>query len=221
MTAVPTVSLHQPWASLIATRQPCPTCGRAEPLVPQRNVLVWVRCGTCNGRGGPFVKTIETRSWRAPAKYVGQRIAIHAAARPMRLPKFRPLTPQQSALLGVWDDVHDRLCECGHPAVQCLRYGLASVPLGAVVCTARLVECLPMVEASECDGSGPSHLCLDEEGLYHVSYETTARFGDVTDQRPYGDFAPGRWAWMLADVEPLAEPVPAVGRQGWFTVELP
>lgn len=37
---------------------------------------------------------------------------------------------------------------------------------------------------------------------------------DVSDQQPYGDFAPGRWAWLLDHVEQLPQPVPAKGRQG-------
>ena len=28
------------------------------------------------------------------------------------------------------------------------------------------------------------------------------RLTDVTDQLPYGDFAPGRWAWLLTNVQP-------------------
>lgn len=31
-------------------------------------------------------------------------------------------------------------------------------------------------------------------------------------ERHYGDFSFGRWAWILSDVEPLDNPVPAVGR---------
>lgn len=46
---------------------------------------------------------------------------------------------------------------------------------------------------------------------------TTAE--DITDQRPFGDFTPGRYAWLLADVEALAEPVPARGRQGLWEWE--
>lgn len=30
-----------------------------------------------------------------------------------------------------------------------------------------------------------------------------------------------RFAWQLDDVQPVDPPVPAVGRQGWFKVELP
>ena len=36
---------------------------------------------------------------------------------------------------------------------------------------------------------------------------------NVTDQLPYGDFAPGRWAWMLTNVQPCG-PTPAKGKQG-------
>jgi len=35
----------------------------------------------------------------------------------------------------------------------------------------------------------------------------------LDDQLPFGDFAPGRWAWLLDDVEPLEVPVLAKGRQ--------
>ena len=46
------ITLHQPWASLIALG----------------------------------VKTVETRSWPAPARLVGQRIAVHAGKRVARRP---------------------------------------------------------------------------------------------------------------------------------------
>jgi hypothetical protein len=36
----------------------------------------------------------------------------------------------------------------------------------------------------------------------------------ITDQLPYGDFRPGRYAWLLTDITPLAEPVPFKGGQG-------
>ncbi len=40
--------------------------------------------------------------------------------------------------------------------------------------------------------------------------------GNIEDQRPYGDFTPGRYAWLLEDVRPIT-PVPAKGRQGLWT----
>jgi hypothetical protein len=36
---------------------------------------------------------------------------------------------------------------------------------------------------------------------------------DVTDQLPFGDFTPGRYAWLLEDITPCDQ-VSAKGRQG-------
>lgn len=32
----------------------------------------------------------------------------------------------------------------------------------------------------------------------------------------WGDYAPGRWAWLLTDIQPLKPPVRTTGRQGFF-----
>jgi hypothetical protein len=59
------------------------------------------------------------------------------------------------------------------------------VPFGAIVAVCRLVDVFPIV--------GPP--------------------GDPREHE-LGDFTPGRFAWVLLDVEPLKVPVPARGRQG-------
>jgi hypothetical protein len=41
----------------------------------------------------------------------------------------------------------------------------------------------------------------------------TVGLSEITDQLPYGDFTPGRYAWLLDDVEPVDPPIPARGRQ--------
>jgi hypothetical protein len=61
------------------------------------------------------LKPYETRHWRAPARFIGQRIAIHAAKR----------KPEK-------DDV----------AWWKRRTGISELPLGAVVCTALLSGCM-------------------------------------------------------------------------------
>ncbi len=37
----------------------------------------------------------------------------------------------------------------------------------------------------------------------------------------YGDFTPGRWGWILANVQTLVHPVPAVGHQGLWNWKPP
>jgi len=64
------------------------------------------------------------------------------------------------------------------------------LPLGVVVCTTRLVEVVTTEE-------------LAEAGLAD----------------PWGDYRPGRYGWIIADIEPIIPPVPATGRQGFWDWE--
>ncbi|PWC98020.1 ASCH domain-containing protein [Azospirillum sp. TSO5] len=41
------------------------------------------------------------------------------------------------------------------------------------------------------------------------------------DERAVGNWFPGRFAWELADITPLPEPIPAKGKQGWWNWEVP
>jgi len=68
------------------------------------------------------------------------------------------------------------------------------LPLGAIVATCRLVRCL-RTEDIEPDLS-PRELA-------------------------FGDYEPGRWAWVLADVVRLPEPIPAVGHLGLWEWTMP
>lgn len=73
------------------------------------------------------------------------------------------------------------------------------LPRGAVVALATLVDCIPVT--TTCGG-----------------FARFARKGNRDDipesELPFGDFGPGRWAWVLEDVVPLLEPVPARGSLG-------
>lgn len=111
-------------------------------------------------------KSYETRSWPAPRTLIGQRIAIHAAKRWDRELHATCLEdPFRSALLGFSSP--------------------SDLPRGAVLATARLLECSPTEAIS------PSRA-----------------------ERLFGDWTPGRFAWLLVDVEVLKKPVPARGAQG-------
>lgn len=105
------------------------------------------------------------------------------------------------------------------------------MPVGAIVATCTLVDVVPI--------GGPSSfrtgLFDGDEGdlpgrpvvVHHPAYaglppvhgeclvlDDDGRQTDITDQLPYGDFTPGRFAWLLADVEPVDPPVPFKGGQG-------
>ncbi len=63
---------------------------------------------------------------------------------------------------------------------------IKSLPRGVVLATCRLVE------------------CVRTEKMTFLSAEELA----------FGDYSPGRWAWILEDITVLPEPVPAKGALG-------
>ena len=73
------------------------------------------------------------------------------------------------------------------------------LPVGCVLATCRLIACVPTRELQlgrviECEAS----LCIAPV--------------PITEQElAFGDYSPGRWAWLLADVKPLPVPIPARG----------
>ncbi|WP_068437016.1 ASCH domain-containing protein [Magnetospirillum sp. XM-1] len=150
------ITLHQPWASLIAIG----------------------------------AKTFETRSFPPPAKLIGQRIAIHAAVRdPVKIymEMYRANDP-------AWEPICNALDDAGFDG---LNWSL--LPLGAAVATAVLTGAYQLGDGGQVvqrRGTGPQYLTLK------------------TDH--FGDYTPGRWAWLLTDVQPLATPIPAKGKQGWW-----
>lgn len=163
------------------------------------------------------VKTIETRSWST--SYRGP-LAIHAATRPI----------SDRLTLGVWEAWPSDPRGYQHPNHDGPRPArlyrndggwLVSgrwlpLPLGAIVATCTLVDVVPIVSS----GSDlPAPWCADtfewEDGKGHLYVmRPDAALTVVDDQRPYGDFAPGRYAWLLDDIIPVDPPVPAKGHQG-------
>ena len=62
------------------------------------------------------------------------------------------------------------------------------LPFGCVVAICDLVDCIPTAEMTQTQ---------------------------VFPQRFFGDFTPGRYGWVLANVRRI-EPIPAIGRQGFW-----
>lgn len=150
-------------------------------------------------------KTIETRSWRT--SYRG-RLAIHAAkAASVEAGAFLLSHECWSAL---WPD--RRALDAPH------------LVRGAVIATCELVDCVPTDRDTMHDFArlGGNEV-TDDSDCYIVTYgdehgeyggpNYNGRTWDLRKNWPLGDFSDDRWLWLLADVEPLAEPVPARGRQ--------
>jgi hypothetical protein len=160
------------------------------------------------------VKTIETRSWST--SYRGP-LAIHASKRIARLHEADE----------AWRAMPRGTYEATRSTENPSRFPPSGqicdpLPLGAVVATCTLVDVVPtdkvsFIRATHDHGAhrdGACGGCLEGTRSKWENFGT--RFGaDVAvSQRPYGDYTPGRYAWLLADIEPLAEPIPAKGRQG-------
>ena len=86
------------------------------------------------------------------------------------------------------------------------------VPLGGIVAVCELVRVIPTERfhpSPVFEWYGP--------GGRHYRYELT------NDEMQFGDYTPGRYAWLLADVQALAVPVRARGALGlweWYAPEL-
>ena len=171
------------------------------------------------------VKTVETRSW---ATHYRGRIAIHAAAG--WAPGWLRWHDTGSPLLGALSDVDCGMSEDPNGSYS-MRPHRRGLHLGAVIATATLADCLPMVElppyvsiqnenAPEADepyrklprnyiAVGAEAVWLVENGGRYVSQRAFPLSGEAL----FGDYQPGRFGWLLTDVEPIT-PTPAKGRLG-------
>ena len=104
------------------------------------------------------------------------------------------------------------------------------LPLGYLIGTVDLYDCVPIVPCrSEGGRPTPGQLIVYPDMLRIVRRQPSnppfASGGyDIEvcdDQRPYGDFTPGLWAWLTRDAVLLDEPIPMRGSLGWQTVDLP
>ena len=126
-------------------------------------------------------KTIETRSWGT--SYRGP-IAVHASKK--------------------WniDLQHLARTELFRSALLALGFeGTGQLPLGAILGTVELTDCLRMIAG---DGS-PRRLSLALDGDPRLTPQ----------ERAFGNYAPGRYAWVTGPSRfILAEPLPFRGAQG-------
>ncbi|WP_225914036.1 ASCH domain-containing protein [Leptolyngbya ohadii] len=137
------------------------------------------------------IKQYETRPWGTP--YRG-RIAIQAAQRKAKEDELVAICEAIREGNGTAEDIA-RL----DSALECYFINTHSQPVyGAIVAVADLTNCKYM----------DSKYSSISENLYTY----------ISDQTPLelavGDWQPGRYAWKLENVRPLAQPIPCKGHQG-------
>lgn len=80
----------------------------------------------------------------------------------------------------------------------------ATLPRGAVIAVCRLIACISTEEVRDAAHAG--RRCNVAVGAH---------------EQEFGDYSPGRWAWVLTDIAALPEPIPAKGALGLWTWQPP
>lgn len=151
------------------------------------------------------LKRNETRSWAT--NYRGP-LAIHASARMSREegelcwrdPFFRPL--HKAGLL-----------QTSRNGRYEFRY---LFPFGAVIAVCNLVDIL------ETNSDGLHEIRLTSQQLKELGMRNYGPRKAPLPSEPefsFGDYTPGRYAWILTEIKALPEPIPAKGHQGLWNWE--
>lgn len=189
------IVLHQPWATLVAI-------------------------GAKRIETRPYPPAGEMRPAGAKAQpgfglEHAERIAILAGAR----------RPEEGLRLGLDAPTTEQeyLVEDGRLLDLC-NERTHELPLGAVVCTAQVLEALEMVDGTGMragDGTErvPDALYLFPGPPPRIWWLQDNEPCDVSAEMPFGDYSPGRFGWMLGGVQPTA-PLPRRGERGVFKLDL-
>lgn len=153
-------------------------------------ITLWQPWATLIGIG---VKQYETRSWPPPRKYIGHRIAIHAAARKPPADVDSEVVREIEAVLRL------------HRQPEAMK-----LPRGAVICTAVLAGAYRVADCFWDDVTGANAM-FDLDATLPGS-----PFAAGADIDLFGNYEPGRWLWLLRDPVLLPVPAPAKGKQGWW-----
>ncbi len=220
------LSFHQPWASLIAegvktietrssaTKYRGPLAIHASKRRPSMmHIPPMIHRGSREERDHHnhqtwlVIDTISDRAYQRPLRQ-SERVPKRATSPTLFYPHAGPHGRPYDSKKG--------------PATE--QGSAIYLPLGAIVATATLVDVVPIRNAADDDGASPQVVITAKRPPLFLStapFPELVYFGDpmeqgrdVSDQLPYGDFYPGRFAWLLGDVVKLPEPIPCRGHQG-------
>jgi activating signal cointegrator 1 len=148
-------------------------------------------------------KHIETRSWST--SYRGP-LAIHQAKGPGDFRNFKAILD----LCGTQPFFDSLMHIVPNYDVYCDRNAIFErLPLGAIVATCELVDCVPAWP----DWASVEPHFIGERGdqVWHVP--------PAEPEWSFGNYSPGRFAWLLADIRALPEPIPCKGALGLWNYE--
>jgi len=126
-----------------------------------------------------------------PTKYRGP-LAVHAAKSITRASDLVCFEEPFRSVLQEHGFLIDRTYSDKSPGVE-LRF-----PVGVVIATCEIINCIP----------------ITEQVAYEIRKEDSREYA-------FGDYTPGRFAWILSNIKPLPEPIPAIGRQGLWNFNMP
>ena len=98
---------------------------------------------------------------------------------------------------------YDALAKTGYHTIVDRQGVSHNLPRGCVVATCRLVGCFRITRSA----------------TYQLP--TGERVEITTLEEAFGDYTPGRWGWVLADVRALPTPLPARGALGLWEWDAP
>lgn len=153
-----------------------------------------------------------------------------------------PRAWHESIKHAIREEAGHRCVRCGHPYPLGITKGLhrrderrlhisgswAPSRAAWIVATCELLEVLPITATPV---TGERTVALDDDGIVRV-WKPGDIFGEpghvgISDplaaehEAAFGDYRSNRFAWILGDVRPLPEPVPATGRLGlWDWAEV-
>lgn len=147
-------------------------------------------------------KPFEFRSWRFPSSMIGQRIVIHAGARPVRRGECEDLIVRLNGRDAWTTGLH------AEKAMSILGIGMTMAirkqPGGLFDDDGPAFDPLPIAA-----GLGTVTLGKPIDGA-----ATAATFGAVVNDSDRHEHM--NWGWPMLDIEPWAEPIAMRGAQGFW-----
>lgn len=126
-----------------------------------------------------------------PTKYRGP-LAIHAAKKPFNTGFYLDR------------ELYPFADALGLPDI----FSFDTLPYGCIIAVCTLVDCVKITGRTSIDGKIVAAQLADGR-------EVTG------NELVFGDYTPGRFAWILEDVRPLPKPIPAKGHQSLWNWEPP